>query len=96
MTSGLPDGDLSEPVDRARQLHFLFPVEIGEIEKPELSVREERADHELVLWTFGRLVLGRRAERIGSAAGERLRHQLTVRCDDVDLNALHAESCRRP
>ena len=55
----------------------------------ELSVREERADHELVLWTFCRLVVGSRAECVGSTAGERLRHQLTIRCDDVNLNALH-------
>src|ERR1700680_1498722 len=37
----LPDRDLAYPVDGTCQLHFLLPVEVGQIEELELPVREE-------------------------------------------------------
>ena len=87
MTAGLIQRDLAQLVHRARELHLHGPVEIGEIEKPELAKGEQRADHAVVLGHVPRLFLGRGTQRVRLAAIHRFREQLTVRGDDVGLDA---------
>ena len=43
MAARLINADLAQLVDRARQLHFLFPVGIGHIQEFELAVGEQEA-----------------------------------------------------
>ena len=93
VASGLPDADLSQLVDRAGQLHFLFPVEVRQVEERELAVGQQRADHELVLGHVLRLVLRGGAERIRLPppfSGCAMRRP--SRRDDVDLQALDRNS----
>src|SRR4249920_1646511 len=85
MTSGLPDRHFAQFVHAARQLHFLLPIEVGQIEERELAIGKERTDHELVFGYILRLVLGGGTEWIGSAAAvDRHADQAAIRGDDVD------------
>ncbi len=49
MAAGLIDGYRAQLIDRARQLHVLFPVEIDEVQIFELVIREQYAHDTLVL-----------------------------------------------
>src|SRR5262245_6063798 len=87
MPAGLVESDFAQLVDRARQLHLHFPIEIGQIEELEPAVREQSAKHLVVLGNIPGLVLSRGAQRIRAATTiDRLRKQITVRRHDIDLN----------
>src|SRR5436190_8671869 len=74
----LIDGNSTEPVHRAHELHFLFPIQIDQREHLKFAESQQRADHVLILGTRGRLLLCVCTKRIGSAAAKRFVQELSV------------------
>ena len=85
MTACLIDRHRTEIVDRAHELHLLFPVEINQGEELESAEREQRANHVLIFGAGGSLLFRAGADRIRPAAAKRFCEELSIRCNNQRL-----------
>src|SRR5712692_8845969 len=75
----LIQGYRPQPVDRTRQLHLFFPIEIDQIQELELAVDQHHPEYPLVLVPERSDLLCVGAQWIGPAAGEGFRNNLLIR-----------------